>query len=296
MDPKSCYRVQLIKYATDSSQEKVVFAWPRKDQVVEHVKWEADGNGQVSLFLTKLQNSDGGLYGCELCHGWECTVVKNISLKVRECKLSSVKAALRASVELKCPVGPVSERQGPQNILWTKLKGDDPVPVNYTGATVNDTSLTLHSVTASDSGWYRCEYMLGKTQLCFDIKLTVAEEATVRSTDVAGTRAQQALSTTETSLANRKEESSGTVIAVMTSLIIIAIIGALMGLLIYRRRHTQGDMMPTQRHSAGTLRQSVDGYETVNLTLPDDRLQQSNSLYQQLDIATDQSMCTTFQR
>lgn len=82
MDPKSCYRVRLVKYDTDASQI-VMFAWPEKIQGAKRIKWRHDGNGNVSLYLTNVTKSDEGLYSCEVCKGWECTLVKNISFKVK---------------------------------------------------------------------------------------------------------------------------------------------------------------------------------------------------------------------
>ncbi len=85
MNAKSCYRVKWKKQATDSSQVKDILARPKTSKIrdAERVKWEADGNGQMSLFLTKLQKSDEGLYSCEIWQGWDCILVKNIILKVK---------------------------------------------------------------------------------------------------------------------------------------------------------------------------------------------------------------------
>lgn len=85
MDPKSCYRVKWKKYATNASQTRDILAWPNtsKSQDAKRVKWGADENGQMSLFLTKLQKSDVGLYSCEIWQGWDCFLVKNISLRFK---------------------------------------------------------------------------------------------------------------------------------------------------------------------------------------------------------------------
>lgn len=85
MDPKSCYRVKLIKYATHNSQMKVVLARPKtpKSPDAERVRWEADANGQMCLLLTKVQRSDEGLYGCEIWLAWDLVHAKNMSLKVK---------------------------------------------------------------------------------------------------------------------------------------------------------------------------------------------------------------------
>lgn len=82
MDPNSFYRVRLIKFYAAPTQ-KVVFAWPNKKQDTERVKWKRRGNESMKLYITDVKKSDEGLYGCEVCQGWECTLVKNISLKVK---------------------------------------------------------------------------------------------------------------------------------------------------------------------------------------------------------------------
>ncbi|XP_078108016.1 uncharacterized protein LOC144519008 [Sander vitreus] len=260
MDPKRCYRVKLVKYATNTSQVKVILARPKTHnlQDAKRVKWQADGNGQMSLYLTKSQKSDEGLYGCKIWQGWDCVSVKNISLKVKDCKfLQAVKAAPSTPVNLNCPVDTTSG-QGPQNISWAIVKGGNPVSVNSKRLVINGTSLAIRSVHYSDSNWYRCNYVLGKKLRCFEINLRV-----------------QALTTS-------KEGSNGTVIAVVVASIVIGIviIAALIGLFIYRRRNTQRITQQTQRHPAGT---SVDGYEIVSLTPSEDRTNQRvNSIYQHI--------------
>lgn len=85
MDPKSCYRAMWKKSSPDTGQMKPILAWPKtpKIQVAERVKWEIDGNGHMSLYLTRIQKSDEGDYSCEIWKGWECIFVKKLSLKVK---------------------------------------------------------------------------------------------------------------------------------------------------------------------------------------------------------------------
>lgn len=82
---ESCFRAKWIKRATDGTSMKVILAWPKTPEIqdAERVKWERDGNGHMSLFLTKVQKSDEGLYSCEIWHGWKIIHVKNMSLKVK---------------------------------------------------------------------------------------------------------------------------------------------------------------------------------------------------------------------
>ncbi|XP_035485145.2 uncharacterized protein LOC118302798 isoform X2 [Scophthalmus maximus] len=116
---KSCSRVRWIKYSTDAGQRKVLLFWLKEIQ---------DPKQKAELFLTNLQKSDEGLYACEICHGWNCTQVKNISLRVKDCKvLAAVKVAPSRSTELNCPVDITLGQEGPQNISWALLKGAEDV-------------------------------------------------------------------------------------------------------------------------------------------------------------------------
>ncbi|KAL7393590.1 hypothetical protein ABVT39_013267 [Epinephelus coioides] len=277
MDPKSCLRFKVIN-ATNASRMKVIFARPvtPEFQDAERVKLKADANGQVSLTLTKSQKSDEGLYRCEIWQGWECILVKNISLRVRDCKVpAAVTAAPSTPFNLNCPVEITSKQQGHQNISWAMLIGGKPVPITSKGVVVNETTLVFKSVNYSDSQWYRCEYMLGQTRRCFDIKLLVQEVEDVAVTTTAP--ALTTLTSTEIISEPEKEESSGAFIAVVASVIIgIAIMAALIGLFIYRRCNTPRVPQQTLSYPGGTL----GGYEIVSLTLSEDHSNRVNSIYQ----------------
>ncbi|XP_033496258.2 uncharacterized protein LOC117265719 isoform X4 [Epinephelus lanceolatus] len=276
MDPKSCLRFKLIN-ATNASWMKVIFARPEMPefQDAERVKLKADANGRMSLTLTKSQKSDEGLYRCEIWQGWECILVKNISLRVRDCKVpAAVTAAPSTPFNLNCPVEITSKQQGPQNISWAMLIGGKPVPITSKGVEVNETALAFQSVNYSDSQWYRCEYMLGQTRRCFDIKLLVQVEDVVVTTTAP---ALTTLTSTEIISEPEKEESSGAFIAVVASVIIgIAIMAALIGLFIYRRCNTPRVPQQTLSYPGGTL----GGYEIVSLTFSEDRSNRVNSIYQ----------------
>ncbi|XP_054477962.1 uncharacterized protein LOC129109846 [Anoplopoma fimbria] len=291
MDPKDCYRFKLIKYATDSSQMKVILVRPKtpKFQDAKRVKWDADGNQEVSLLLTKTQLSDAGLYGCEIWQGWDCIHVKNIFLKVKDCKtLPAVKVTPSTPLNLNCPVDITSGQQRPQNISWAMLPSGNPVPFNSERVDINQTSLAFQSVNKSDSGWYRCTYVLGQTQRCFEFNLQVQEfnlqVQVEKATTVPG------LTTSEILLETKMEGSSGAFLAVLVASVIIgiAVLAALIGLFIYRRRNTQRVTQQTQRPTTGTL---TDAYEifTESLTPLDDPTAQANCLYQHF---LDENMCT----
>lgn len=79
----SSYRVKWIKKATETTEEQVIFEWPKKLQEVKRVKLEEDGKGQTCLFLERLEKSDAGLYAYEIWKGWDMYLVKEIFLKVK---------------------------------------------------------------------------------------------------------------------------------------------------------------------------------------------------------------------
>ncbi|XP_068592453.1 uncharacterized protein [Cebidichthys violaceus] len=277
---KGCYRVRLIKYATDGSQMKVVLARPKtsKIQDAKRVKWDADGK---SLFLTKTQLSDEGLYGCEIWEGWDCFHVKNISIKVRDCKtLQAVKAAPSAPVNLNCPVNITSEQQAPQNISWEMLIGGTAKSLDYESVEMNGMSLAIQSVNVS--GWYRCKYVFEQTQRCFDINLLRVQVEEVTVATVPG------LTTSEIILETKMEGSSGAYIAVLVASVIvgIAIMAALIGLFIYHSHNTRRVTQLTQRHRPGTL---MDVYEIVDFTPSEDPQVQVNCLYRQ---SLDEGLCS----
>ncbi|CAJ1061679.1 uncharacterized protein LOC117822274 isoform X2 [Xyrichtys novacula] len=280
VDPKSCYRAQWIK--NDAGQKRVVLARPKMPDVkyAERAKWEADKPGQMSLVLTKLQRADEGMYSCEICKDWDCTLVRNITLKVKYCTvLEAVRAADETPVSLPCSVGVTSGQQGPQNISWERVKGDNTVPV--VSETAKSETLKFPSVSHSDSGWYRCKYKLGKTPNCSEINLQVGNNPVTTSVPV--------LTTSEVTMEIKKEESKGTHMPVVVPTTIIGIVAmvALILLIIYCRRNTQGASQLAQRHYTGAAVMTTTDYEVVNFTPSDDVLSQRlNSLYR------DESLCT----
>ncbi|XP_034730357.1 uncharacterized protein LOC117946382 [Etheostoma cragini] len=285
MDPKSCYRVKLMKSDTNTSQLKVILARPKIHnlQNAKRIKWQADGNGKMSLYLTKSQKSDEGLYICEIWQGWDSVSVQKISLKVKECKiLQAVKAAPNTNVNLTCPVDATSG-QGPQNISWAIVKGGNPVSIISERLVIDGTSLAIQSVDYSDNNWYRCKYLLGETLPCFEIYLGVQVEKVVTTTDTAPTTSEEMIWGTS------EEGRNGAVIAVVVASVVIGIVimAALIGLFIYRRCNTPRITQQTQRHPAGT---TVDRYQIVSLTPSEDHTTlHVNSIYQQI---TDEDLCT----
>lgn len=276
-----CYRARLLRYSTDTPQPSIIYRWAKKSQGSTRLALKADKNGRFCLFLKTLQKSDEGLYKCEIWEGWDVVLVKNISLKVKDCRiLQPVKATPQSPVKLNCQVNVTSGLQTPVNISWAKLQGNNPVNVEPKTAEVNGTFLAFWSVKTSDSGWYRCS--LEQTQRCSEINLHVTENTYATTTVPVNTdpTTQQAPTATESEQINTKEQSSETS-GPLVSLVVIGsfILVVSAAFFIYRRHKTQREAQTQLRHTTGSLVDSLDVYE--NLTLP--RLQDSgnrvNSLY-----------------
>ncbi|XP_029958676.1 uncharacterized protein LOC115396793 isoform X3 [Salarias fasciatus] len=165
-------RFKVIKYTSDK-KTMVISEWPKQDQTAKRMSWEPDGNGLVCLHLKNVQKSDEGTYSCEMWRGWDRVRVRNMTLKVKDCKtFPAVKAKPDSSFRLQCSVDITPEKQRPQNVSWAKLKGlhHEPVDSQRVGT---DNTLIIQTVSYSDSGWYRCNYVLGKTKRCVDVRLNV---------------------------------------------------------------------------------------------------------------------------
>ncbi|KAF7665759.1 hypothetical protein LDENG_00132650 [Lucifuga dentata] len=300
MAPESCYRVKWTKLPTDpSNQPKVIFASPQsaKFQNAEGVKWGADGNGQMSLSLKRLNKSDEGPYRCEIFQGWDCKVNKTIYLKVKDCKtLQAVKAAPGTIVNLHCPVDVISEYQQ-QNVSWAMLKGgfENPIFLNSKKIEINGTSLVIYHVNFSDSGWFRCKYLLDQTHCCFDLKLQTQVDAHVAITVPAiATETVQARATSVIIWETKIEGSSGAFIALVSSAIIgfVVITSLIIGLVIYCRCNTKRLGQHTQRNP-DFMQPNDTGYEDVELPVSEEhRDLHVNSLYEHFQ---DEGLCT-FQR
>lgn len=75
------YRVQWTKCA--ASGNKVILARPKTPEIQDAERVKLEDNNKGSILLTKLQQSDEGLYTCEVWQGWGRILVKNITLKIR---------------------------------------------------------------------------------------------------------------------------------------------------------------------------------------------------------------------
>ncbi|KAL6109079.1 uncharacterized protein ACO6RY_12289 [Pungitius sinensis] len=155
---------------------------------------------------------------------------------------------------------------------------------------MNGTSLAFLSVQPSDSGWYRCKYVLGQTHRCFEMNLQVQDKNDVVATTVPGLEISETIWHTkteaETETETKTERSSGAFLPVLVTSVIIgtAITAALIGLFIYRRRNTQRVTQETHRHTPPDTR--MDVYDIVN---PPPSEARDHTLYEQF---LDESLCT----
>ncbi|XP_047217950.1 uncharacterized protein LOC124866281 [Girardinichthys multiradiatus] len=271
-DPLTCYRIRLTKY-TDASSPTVVFQYPKKSQDAKRVNLEANRKGQTCVFLRTLQKSDEGMYNFEIWKGWDKINVTEIFLKVKDCRTLKVETANPGMpVTLNCSE---DAETAPSNVTWAKLKGSNSVPVDLTRAEMKEVFLTIPSVSASDSGWYRCDYIVRQSQRCSKINLHVKS----RQEDVSEITMVPSPTFTKTQpaffqdfKANEKDENETSILVVVLVLTLIITLAALTGLFIYKR-------LKSQRNSAGCFQRSEDFYENVTLPCSPDATDQINSLY-----------------
>lgn len=74
------------------------------------------------------------------------------------------------NVSLNCSV---DGETAPSNVTWAKMKGTDSVPVNLSRIEMKGISLTIKSVSARDTGWYKCDYIRGQSRRCSKINLSL---------------------------------------------------------------------------------------------------------------------------
>ncbi|KAM4600564.1 uncharacterized protein ACJ7VT_020496 [Polymixia lowei] len=227
----------------------------------------------MSLSLTRLNKSDEGLYRCEIWQGWDSILVKNISLKQKDCKtLEPVKAAPNTEATLSCPLKTTSGQHQPQNVSWTVVKGGTERPIFQSPNIIHlresieaaEASLVIHSVKPGDSGWYRCKYLVGQSQHCFDMKLLV-----------------QAVTTTEDIRTTQEESSAGTSTeALVASLIIGIVIMTLLivGVAYFYRHAIQGVREHTMRHPGIRTLPADNDYDIVHFPASEGCMDQQNNV------------------
>ncbi|XP_043973492.1 CXADR-like membrane protein isoform X2 [Gambusia affinis] len=268
-DPRSCYRIRLVNN-TDDRKPSVLFEYPKKSQDAKRVNLEANRKGQTCVFLKTLQKSDQGTYHFEIWKGWDKINVTLISLKVKDCRnLKPEVAKPGQNVNLNCSV---DAETTPSNVTWARMKGSDSVPVNLTRVEMKGISLTIKSLSASDTGWYRCDYILGQSRRCSEIYLRFQDHQEAVSTTTmiprsAFTEIRQ-VSPYSSSEPHKTEGRETSILVVVLTITLIFTLAALTGVLIYKR-------YKTQRKSA----ESADVYENVSLPCSPDTKDRINSLY-----------------
>ncbi|XP_075883079.1 uncharacterized protein LOC142888544 isoform X3 [Nelusetta ayraudi] len=253
LDQKESLRGRWIKYS--ESEKEIILPETKKAQQGQWIKWRPGEDGHMSLHLSKLKKSDVALYSCEIWKDWDRVYVKNITLKLKECKTERVvNASFGSRFELKCPFNE-SLNEEPSSISWFLLQAGNPAPLQSNRTEKKGLLLIFQSLDGSDRNWYRCEYNLGGSQRCFEFNLQTKEMTTIASTMKPS---------------NQAEKGGGNMAVVAPVLTVTVAVAVLTGLLVCRRRAHQ--RVPPESHQpADTIShcdyENIDFQPTENLTV-----------------------------
>nr|XP_021328669.1 uncharacterized protein LOC101885506 isoform X2 [Danio rerio] len=167
---------------------------PVKDILIspasEHQKWSVSKHaGNIRLNLKDIQQTDEGLYDCEVYKDQDCLNATRFTLTVKDCtKMKSVTAVSGSAVLLPCSEHP--QRNTTDKVTWKVIEGHgstDITKYRSSSTTSNSTeklsnplferarqlengSLFIRDSVKADDLWYRCRV---NEKTCYEVKLVI---------------------------------------------------------------------------------------------------------------------------
>ncbi|XP_073781601.1 uncharacterized protein isoform X2 [Danio rerio] len=227
---------------------------PVKDILIspasEHQKWSVSKHaGNIRLNLKDIQQTDEGLYDCEVYKDQDCLNATRFTLTVKDCtKMKSVTAVSGSAVLLPCSEHP--QRNTTDKVTWKVIEGHrstDITQYRSSSTTSNSTeklsnplferakqlengSLVIRDSVKADDLWYRCRV---NDTTCYEVKLVIkvpglvtAKSTTLFTTVTPKIPAGHSRGNTDTTANNLTAVVMSTVVSLLTiiSLIICVIV------------------------------------------------------------------------